>query len=183
MAGRVSSRRSIAGIALVAGAALMGLTACEQAGGDVAIDDDDIGGVVTGTRRTGGRRLGDRGDGTDLPTTLCNRIVVTDDRRSLLDSPTCPTRATTCGCAATAWWIRRSSHASPGRVTDDLTAVIGARPARTAAEYYPAGYWLSLLQHARSGPVPGDRRARGERYLAEHPESQAQWLLRLREVR
>ncbi len=48
MTGRVSTRGSVAGGALVAGAALMGPTACEQAGGDVAIDDDDSGGVVTG---------------------------------------------------------------------------------------------------------------------------------------
>ncbi|MEE2846168.1 MAG: hypothetical protein VX956_06800, partial [Gemmatimonadota bacterium] len=72
MTGRVSSRRSIASIALVAGAALMGLPACEQAGGDVAIDDDDIGGVVTGPN---GPEAGVWviAETTDLPTTF-NRI-------------------------------------------------------------------------------------------------------------
>ena len=66
-----------AGIAVFAAAALAGLNAC-QTGGAVRIDDDDIGGVVSGP---GGPEAGVWviAETTDLPTRF-NKIVVTDDR-------------------------------------------------------------------------------------------------------
>ena len=169
MAGRVSSRRSIAGIALVAGAALMGLTACEQAGGDVAIDDDDIGGVVTGPN---GPEAGVWviAETTDLPTTF-NRIVVTDDdgRYVLPDLPD----------ATYDVWVRgyglidsEKQSVTPGN-THDLTAVIAPDP-HAAAQYYPAGYWLSLISVPEKDQFPGTGPEGNG--ISPAMESQAQWI-------
>ena len=169
MAGRVSSRRSIAGIALVAGAALMGLTACEQAGGDVAIDDDDIGGVVTGPN---GPEAGVWviAETTDLPTTF-NRIVVTDDdgRYVLPDLPD----------ATYDVWVRgyglidsEKQSVTPGN-THDLTAVIAPDP-HAAAQYYPAGYWLSLISIPEKDQFPGTGPEGNG--ISPAMESQAQWI-------
>ena len=169
MAGRVSSRRSIVGIALVAGAALMGLTACEQAGGDVAIDDDDIGGVVTGPN---GPEAGVWviAETTDLPTTF-NRIVVTDDdgRYVLPDLPD----------ATYDVWVRgyglidsEKQSVTPGN-THDLTAVIAPDP-HAAAQYYPAGYWLSLISVPEKDQFPGTGPEGNG--ISPAMESQAQWI-------
>ena len=169
MTGRVSSRRSIAGIALVAGAALMGLTACEQAGGDVAIDDDDIGGVVTGPN---GPEAGVWviAETTDLPTTF-NRIVVTDDdgRYVLPDLPD----------ATYDVWVRgyglidSEKQSVTPRNTHDLTAVIAPDP-HAAAQYYPAGYWLSLISVPEKDQFPGTGPEGNG--ISPAMESQAQWI-------
>ena len=47
----------------------------------------------------------------------------------------------------------RAVQSAPGR-TQDLTAVI-APSARAAAEYYPANYWLALLQFPPASEFPG----------------------------
>jgi hypothetical protein len=107
----------------------------------VAIDPDDIGGVVTGP-------LGPEagvwviGETTTLRTKLV-RIVVTDDqgRYLLPDLPNANYQI----------WVRGyglvdSAKASsrPGRRLN-LTAVPAPTP-KAAAEYYPANYWLSLME-------------------------------------
>ena len=169
MAGRVSSRRSIVGIALIATASLIGLTACEQAGGDVAIDDDDIGGVVTGPN---GPEAGVWviAETTDLPTAF-NRIVVTDDegRYLLPDLPD----------ATYDVWVRgyglidsEKQSVTPGS-THDLTAVIAPDP-HAAAQYYPAGYWLSLISVPDKDQFPGT--GPDGNGISPAMESQAQWI-------
>ncbi len=81
-------------------------------GGAVSIDNDDIGGVVTGAR---GPEAGVWviAETRDLPTKMV-KVVVTDDQGATC-SPTCPRRTTTSGCAATASSIRRSRSRRPGR--------------------------------------------------------------------
>ena len=88
---------------------------------------------------------------SDLPTKYV-KIVVTDDRgRYVL--PELPK-------ATYSVWVRGyglvdspKSRATPGS-TVNLTAVVAPTP-RAAAEYYPAGYWFSLLQIPAKSEFPG----------------------------
>ena len=116
----------------------------------VQVDADDIGGVVTGPS---GPEAGVWviAETSDLPTRFV-RIVVTDDRgRYLL--PDLPR-------ANYSVWVRGyglvdspKSQSAPGRNVN-LTAV-KAPNAQAAAEYYPAGYWFSLLQVPAASDFPG----------------------------
>ena len=138
-----------AGIAVFAAVALAGLSAC-RTGGTVRIDDDDIGGVVTGPS---GPEAGVWviAETHDLPTRFA-KIVVTDNRgRYLL--PDLPS-------ASYDVWVRGyglidspKAQANPGARLD-LTAVI-APDEQAAAQYYPAGYWLSLLKVPEQSEFPG----------------------------
>jgi len=129
----------------VLGGALFAASLATLAGqtprGSIAIDPDDIAGVVTSAK---GPEAGVWviAETSDLATKFV-RIVVTDDRgRYLLpDLPRANYRV----------WVRGYGlvdspkvQAAPGKALD-LTAVV-APDARAAAEYYPAGYWFSLLQ-------------------------------------
>src|SRR6185436_8438137 len=109
--------------------------------GAVAVDADDIGGVVTSAK---GPEAGVWviAETTDLPTRFI-RTVVTDDRgRYLL--PDLPK-------ANYFVWVRgyglvdsTKIQTTPGRRLN-LQAVVAASP-QVAAQYYPAGYWYSLLR-------------------------------------
>ena len=126
-------------------AATLVWTEARQVQGDrVAVDNDDIGGVVSGPN---GPEAGVWviAETTDLPTRFV-RIVVTDDRGRYV-VPDLPN-------ASYNVWVRGYGlvdspkvQASPGR-TLTLTAVVAPNE-RAAAQYYPAGYWFSLIQ------VPG----------------------------
>jgi hypothetical protein len=116
----------------------------------VSVDDDDLGGTVTGPK---GPEAGVWviAETTDLPTKLA-KIVVTDDRgRYVL--PDLPK-------ASYSVWVRGYGlvdspkvKAAPGKVLN-LTAAV-APSARAAAEYYPAGYWFSLLRVPGKDEFPG----------------------------
>lgn len=138
----------IGGLVLTGLAAGYARSALQQQG--PAIDADDIGGVVTGAR---GPEAGVWviAETRDLPTRMA-RIVVTDDqgRYVLPDLPR----------ARYDVWVRgyglvdsEKTRAEPGR-TLNLQAVTAPTP-RAAAEYYPAGYWLSLLEPPAAGEFPG----------------------------
>src|ERR1700690_3040217 len=107
----------------------------------VAVNSDDIGGVVTSSKEPEAG-VWVIAETTDLPTKF-RKIVVTDDAgRYLL--PELP-RATY------EVWVRgyglvdsKPVEATPGK-TLALTAVIAPNP-RAAAQYYPADYWFSLLK-------------------------------------
>jgi hypothetical protein len=147
----------VVGFAAFLAAAAVLTSACQLGGQMVQVDDDDIGGMVTGPN---GPEAGVWviAETTDLPTGFV-RIVVTDNRgRYLL--PDLPQ-------ADYSVWVRGYGlvdspkvQAAPGRMLD-LTAV-AAPDARAAAEYYPGGHWFSLLrerhiaQHAQPGPVAQD---------------------------
>ena len=107
----------------------------------VAVDADDIGGVVTSAK---GPEAGVWviAETTDLPAKFA-KIVVTDDqgRYVVPDLPSANYQV----------WVRGyglvdspRTTARPGRPLD-LKAVI-APDGRTAAQVYPANYWLSLLE-------------------------------------
>src|SRR6266849_7390106 len=107
----------------------------------VQIDNDDIGGVVTSKS---GPEAGVWviAETTDLGTRFA-KIVVTDERGRYV-IPDLPK-------ATYNVWVRGYGlvdspkvKAEPGKVLN-LTAVAAPNP-RAAAQYYPAGYWLSLVQ-------------------------------------
>src|SRR5262245_17884786 len=145
--------RSVATAIGVACAAAISLTAvsARQAGSTaVPADADDISGVVTGAR---GPEAGVWviAETRDLPTRLI-KIVVTDDQgRYLL--PDLPK-------ATYDVWVRgyglvdsAKVKAAPGKV-QNFTATAAPNP-HAAAQYYPAQYWLSLLQLPPKSDFPG----------------------------
>jgi hypothetical protein len=116
------------------------LAGCATETPPVAIDDDDIGGVVTSTNgpEAGVWVIAETNDFD----TMFVRIVVTDDdgRYLVPDLPEADYRL----------WVRgyglqdsEKVDATPGRHVD-LTAVV-APDAATAAKVYPAAYWYAMM--------------------------------------
>ncbi len=108
---------------------------------EVAIDSDDIGGVVTGPN---GPEAGVWviAETTDLPTRFA-RIVVTDDRGRYV-VPDLPKGKYNV-------WVRGYGLVDSAKVVTepgkhlDLKAVV-APDAAAAAQYYPAIYWYSMMK-------------------------------------
>ena len=156
---------------MAAGVAVL-LTALHLAGQAIPIDRDDIAGTVTG-RGGGGPEAGVWviAETRDLPTPFV-RIVVTDDQGRYL-MPDLPS-------ASYAVWVRGyglvdspKRQARPG-TTLNLTAVPAPNP-RAAAEYYPAGYWFSLMRvpdKSEFAPPSGTGGGAG----SPNVRSQAEWL-------
>lgn len=149
------TRRGLAGravlavvgaVAWLAGSA----TARQGAAPPVAIDADDIGGVVTSDRGPEGG-VWVIAETQDLPTRYA-KIVVTDDEGRFVVPDLPKARYTV--------WVRGYGlvdspkvTASPGeRLT--LRAVTAPDP-HQAARYYPAGYWFSLLRVPEAREFPG----------------------------
>jgi hypothetical protein len=133
-----------------------------------AVDGDDLGGVV---RSSKGPEAGVWviAETKDLPTPYV-KIVVTDDQgRYLL--PDLPK-------ANYSVFVRGYGLVDSPRVNTvagkalNLTAVIAPNP-HSAAQYYPAGYWLSLLRIPEAGEFPGT----GPQGNGINPnvKSQAEW--------
>src|SRR5579872_2536024 len=138
-------------------------------GGAVAIDADDIGGVVTGAQ---GPEAGVWviAETRKLPTRLI-KSVVTDDRGRYV-VPDLP-------LAEYDVWVRGYGlvdspriKARPGKIVA-LTATV-APDRKSAAQYYPAQYWFALLQLPPRGDFPGT----GERGNGISPSihSQGEWI-------
>jgi hypothetical protein len=126
-------------------------SARQQPSDTVPIDPDDLAGVVTSSK---GPEAGVWviAETSDLPTRFV-KIVVTDDRgRYLL--PDLPAKATY------SVWVRgyglvdsQKVRTTAGRALN-LAATL-APSAAAAAEYYPAGYWWSMLQVPGKDEFPG----------------------------
>src|SRR5437899_9044210 len=107
---------------------------------------------------------------TDLPTKFA-KIVVTDDygRYVLPDLPQATYNV----------WVRGYGlvdspkvTARPGKIMD-LKAMVAPNP-HAAAQYYPAGYWFSLIRVPAKSEFPGTGpRGNG---ISTHMRSQAEWL-------
>ena len=162
---------SLVGLALaVSVAASPSGSSAQQGPGDVVrIDDDDIGGVVTGPN---GPEAGVWviAETTDLPTKFV-KIVVTDDRGRYV-VPDLPK-------ATYSVWVRgyglvdsSKARTAPGKIVN-LKSVV-APNAATAAEYYPAIYWYSMLRVPDKREFPGT----GPNGNGMPPllKSQGQWL-------
>ncbi len=111
---------------------------------------------------------------TELPTKFA-KIVVTDDRGRYV-VPDLPK-------ATYNVWVRGyglvdspKTQTAPGK-TVNLTAVV-APNARAAAEYYPAGYWFSMLRVPDKNEFPGTGPTGNG--IAPGIGSQAQWLRNLK---
>src|ERR687896_811208 len=147
----MKTTKALFAVATVAASAVL-WAACSArlASGGTTIDRDDIAGVVTGAS---GPEAGVWviAETSDLPTKFA-RIVVTDDQgRYLL--PDLPN-------ASYDVWVRGyglidspKMRAEPG-TTLNLRATAAPNP-RAAAEYYPAGYWYSLLRVPAESEFPG----------------------------
>jgi len=141
----------------------------QQNGGSVAIDNDDIGGVVTGAK---GPEAGVWviAETTNLPTRMI-RIVVTDDQGRFV-VPDLPT-------ANYDVWVRGyglidspKTQSAPGK-TLNLKAVAAPNP-KAAAQYYPAQYWFAMMQMPPKSDFPGT----GENGNGISPmmRSQGEWI-------
>ena len=126
------------GAILAVGAAQTG---GQQSAGPVAIDADDIGGVVTSAK---GPEAGVWvvAETTELPTRFARSVVTDDQGRYVL--PDLPT-------ARYNIWVRGyglvdspKREAVPGTILN-LTAVVAPDDA-AAAQFYPAIYWYSMLR-------------------------------------
>src|SRR5204863_1334860 len=166
-----SHSRSAAVTAIVLISSSLAWLGAQQAGNTVPIDPDDIGGVVSSSK---GPEAGVWviAETTELPTRFA-RIVVTDDRGQYVipDLPKATYRV----------WVRGYGlvdgpkvQASPGRIVN-LTAVPATNP-RAAAEYYPAGFWFSLIRVPNKSEFATTGAGADGNAMAPHVKSQAEWL-------
>ena len=160
-------------VALMLAASPVTMTALPQAGDAVRADADDIGGVVSGA---GGPEAGVWviAETKDLPTPFA-KIVVTDDRgRYVL--PDLPK-------ANYDVWVRgyglvdsAKTKAAPGKIVN-LKATAAPNP-RAAAQYYPAGFWFSMIRVPEKKDFPGN--APGGNGINPNIKSQADWIQRVK---
>ncbi|HXH25350.1 MAG TPA: carboxypeptidase-like regulatory domain-containing protein [Vicinamibacterales bacterium] len=146
-----------------------GGTGAGQTPARVAIDPDDIGGVVMGPR---GPEAGVWviAETTDLPTRFV-RIVVTDDQGRYV-VPDLPK-------ATYSVWVRGYGLVDSPKVTAApgqqlALKAVPAPTARAAAEYYPAQYWLSLLRLPPRSDFPGTGPAGNG--ISPNIRSQGEWI-------
>jgi hypothetical protein len=146
----MKTRTAILRFALAVGFAALASASLAFANAPIQPGASDIGGVVTGPR---GPEAGVWviAETTELPTKFV-RIVVTDDQGRYL-IPDLPK-------ASYSVWVRGyglidspKSQCVPGK-TINLKAVPAPNP-RAAAQYYPAGYWLSLMRVPDKSEFPG----------------------------
>jgi hypothetical protein len=174
----MSATRVLYAGAVILAASLAGVSASrpgEQTSSSIAIDSDDLGGIVASER---GPEAGVWviAETTDLPTRYV-KIVVTDDqgRYVMPDLPSLPPNG------AFSVWVRGYGlidsarvRATPGK-TLNLNAVVAPSP-RAAAQYYPAGYWLSLMHVPDKSEFPGTGIGAGGNGIAPEMKSQAEWI-------
>jgi hypothetical protein len=134
-------KRLLLGVALIFPAILVVSQAAQQAPAAVAIDNDDIGGVVTGPN---GPEAGVWviAETRDLPVRYI-KSVVTDDRGRFV-VPDLPKANYTVWARGYGLVDSAKATTAPGRQLN-ITARAAATPAE-AAEYYPAIYWYSMLK-------------------------------------
>jgi hypothetical protein len=169
----LGSGAAVAAVAALLVVSWTDTSASQRTADAVQVDPDDVGGVVTGPK---GPEAGVWviAETTDLLTKFA-RIVVTDDRgRYLL--PDLPK-------ANYAVWVRGyglvdspKTQTAPGK-TVNLTAVV-APDARAAAQYYPAGQWLSLLRVPDTAEFPGTGPSGNG--ISPNMKNQAQWIRQLK---
>ncbi|MGE4062829.1 MAG: hypothetical protein AB7E79_05625 [Rhodospirillaceae bacterium] len=141
-------------------AIMLALGACGADQPEVAIDADDIGGVVTGPK---GPEAGVWviAETTDLPTRF-RRIVVTDDQGRYV-VPDLPAANYTVWARGYGLVDSAKTAAAPGKQVHITAAA--APDAATAAQFYPAIYWYSMMK------IPAK-----EEFPLGQAKDQGQWL-------
>ena len=157
-----------AGVASLLAVSFTSISARQQ-GAAIAVDADDVGGVV---RSSKGPEAGVWviAETKDLPTPYV-KIVVTDDQgRYLL--PDLPKANYSVFVRGYGLVDSPRVSATPGKALN-LTAVIAPNE-HAAAQYYPAGHWLSMLRIPEAGEFPGT----GPQGNGINPnvKSQAEWM-------
>ena len=149
------------------------MSAGQTTGDTVSIDNDDLGGIVSSAK---GPEAGVWviAETTDLATKFV-RIVVTDDRGRYV-IPDLPK-------ANYSVWVRGYGlvdspkiKTAPGKNVN-LTAVVAPSP-RAAAEYYPAGFWFSLIRVPEKSEFPGN--APGGNGISPNIKNQSDWIRTLK---
>lgn len=145
----IMNRSKLIGILLIS--AYVGLSSCNSKEAKVSTGEQDIGGVVSGPN---GPEAGVWviAETHDLPTRYAKIVVTDDEGRYLI--PELPE-------ANYSVWVRGyglidspKKETTPG-TNLDLEAVVAPNP-HEAAEYYPAGYWFSLLNVPDKTNFPGN---------------------------
>jgi hypothetical protein len=134
-----------------------------------AVDADDLGGVV---RSSKGPEAGVWviAETKDLPTPYA-KIVVTDDQgRYLL--PDLPKGNYSVFVRGYGLVDSPRVNTTPGKALN-LTAVIAPNE-HAAAQYYPAGYWLSMLRIPEGGEFPGTGPEGNG--ISPNVKSQSEWI-------
>ena len=170
MTGRALHLRfAVVALAVFVAMTLVGVRAGQGPARTVAVDGDDIGGVVTGPK---GPEAGVWviAESTGTPTRLIKSVVTDDQGRYLI--PDLPN-------ATYDVWVRGYGlvdspkvKSTPGKQVA-LTAVPAPSP-RAAAEYYPAQYWLSLLQVPPKSDFPGTGPSGNG--ISPNIKSQGEWI-------
>ena len=147
----MKTTRLIVLLCLVLGLAISLTTLrAQQGGGGVAIDNDDIGGVV---RSAKGPEAGVWviAETRDLPVRFIRSVVTDDQGRYVI--PDLPK-------ANYDVWVRGYGlvdspkvATAPGKILN--LAAVPAPSAAAAAEYYPAIYWFSMLNVPDKSEFPG----------------------------
>ena len=161
----------VVGLAVILTVSMTGMRARQAPAGAAAvrIDEDDIGGVVTGPR---GPEAGVWviAETRDLPTRLIKSVVTDDQGRYLV--PDLPKGNYDV-------WVRGYGlvdspkvKAAPGKTVN--LAAVPAPDKKAAAAYYPAQYWLALLRLPGKSDFPGT----GEKGngISETMKSQGEWI-------
>lgn len=169
----MSRRVGTATFALIATASLAAITGCAQTGQEILLDDDDIGGVVTGPD---GPEAGVWviAETTDLPTNFV-RTVVTDDRGRYV-VPDLPDGTYTVWARGYGLVDSEKTETVPGERLN--LAAVPAADAQAAAQYYPAGYWLSLIDVPGHDDFPGT--GPDGNGISPNVTSQAAWIRSLK---
>ncbi len=161
---------TVAAIGIAAFAAGVPVPASAQQAA-VAIDNDDIGGVV---RSANGPEAGVWviAETTELPTKYA-KMVVTDDQGRYVIPDLPKANYKRLGARLRARRFARRCDAKPGQQLN-LTAVIAPNEA-AAAQYYPAIYWYAMLK------IPGQNQFGGKSNIPEKL-TQSDWLKQMKNI-
>src|SRR5688572_14235405 len=156
---------------LAAAGGVLALAACSGDGAEVAIDNDDIGGVVSSSA---GPEAGVWviAETDDLPTKFVRSVVTDDQGRYVIpDLPAANYRVFARGYGLV---DSPKAEARPGTQLNLEPTV--APDEATAAKYYPSLYWFALLNIPTANEFPGTGEAEGGNGIAQNVRAQGHWI-------